>query len=149
MPAPAARPWPPPRRRRWKGPPPSGLSAPTLLAVTVLTSWDAERFGRELAITTPLERYAGELARLAAAAGLTGAVCSPWEVAALRAAHPHPFSLVTPGIRPEGGEAGDQKRVMTPAQAIASGASQLVIGRPISAAADPAAAFRACCAQLG
>jgi orotidine-5'-phosphate decarboxylase len=132
-----------------KGAAEEGLSAPTLLAVTVLTSWEAERFGRELAISTPLERYVGELAQLAAAAGLTGAVCSPLEVAGLRAAHPEPFTLVTPGIRLAGGKAGDQKRVMTPAQAIAAGASHLVIGRPISAAADPAAAFAACCAQLG
>ncbi|KEF43066.1 MAG: orotidine 5'-phosphate decarboxylase [Cyanobium sp. CACIAM 14] len=126
-----------------------GLQPPTLLAVTVLTSWEAERFRRELAITTPLERYVAELAELAAAAGLTGAVCSPQEVAGLRAAHPRPFALVTPGIRPAGGEAADQKRVMTPAAAMAAGASHLVIGRPISGAADPAAAFAACCAELG
>ena len=126
-----------------------GLAAPTLLAVTVLTSWEAERFRQELAIATPLERYVAQLAALAAAAGLTGAVCSPREVAGLRADHPRPFALVTPGIRPAGGEAGDQKRVMTPAAALAAGASHLVIGRPISAAADPAAAFAACCEELG
>ncbi|MDM7952626.1 MAG: orotidine-5'-phosphate decarboxylase [Cyanobium sp. CZS 25K] len=126
-----------------------GLSAPTLLAVTVLTSWDAARFRQELAIPTPLDDHAAALAALAAAAGLTGAVCSPQEVARLRAAHPRPFTLVTPGIRPAGSEAADQKRVMTPAQALAAGASHLVIGRPISAAADPAAAFAACCAELG
>ncbi len=125
-----------------------GLAAPTLLAVTVLTSWDADRFRRELAIEPPLEAYAGQLAALAAAAGLTGAVCSPLEVARLRAAHPRPFALVTPGIRPAGSAAADQRRVMTPAQAVAAGASQLVIGRPISGAADPAAAFSACCAEL-
>ncbi len=125
-----------------------GLGAPTLLAVTVLTSWDPDRFRQELAITTPLEGYATQLAAMAAAAGPTGAVCSPWEVAALRAAHPRPFSLVTPGIRPAGSAAADQKRVMTPAAAVAAGASQLVIGRPISGAADPAAAFAACCAEL-
>ncbi|WP_216901454.1 orotidine-5'-phosphate decarboxylase [Synechococcus sp. CCY 9618] len=127
----------------------AGLPAPTLLAVTVLTSWDAERFGRELAVTTPLERHVGDLAALAAAAGLKGAVCSPLEVAGLRAAHPRPFALVTPGIRPAGDETGDQKRVMTPAAALAAGASHLVIGRAISAAADPAAVFAACCAELG
>jgi orotidine-5'-phosphate decarboxylase len=125
-----------------------GLPPPTLLAVTVLTSWDPDRFRRELAIEAPLEDYAGQLAALAAAAGLTGAVCSPLEVARLRAAHPRPFALVTPGIRPAGSATADQRRVMTPAQAVAAGASQLVIGRPISGAADPAAAFAACCAEL-
>ncbi len=126
-----------------------GLGAPTLLAVTVLTSWDPDRFRRELAIEAPLEAYAGQLAALAAAAGLTGAVCSPLEVARLRAAHPLPFALVTPGIRPAGSDTSDQRRVMTPAEAVAAGASQLVIGRPISGAADPAAAFATCCAELG
>ncbi|MEA5415139.1 orotidine-5'-phosphate decarboxylase [Synechococcus sp. BA-132 BA5] len=126
-----------------------GLTPPTLLAVTVLTSWDPARFRQELAISTPLAAYTAQLATMAAAAGLTGAVCSPWEVTGLRAAHPRPFTLVTPGIRPAGSPAADQKRVMTPAAAVAAGASQLVIGRPISGAADPAAAFAACCAELG
>ena len=124
------------------------LPAPTLLAVTVLTSWEAARFARELAIQEPLQRYVPQLAQLAAAAGLGGCVCSPLEVAGLRAAHPLPFALVTPGIRPAGAAAGDQQRVMTPALAIAAGSSQLVIGRPITAAPDPAAAFAACCAEL-
>ncbi|MGB7564480.1 MAG: orotidine 5'-phosphate decarboxylase / HUMPS family protein, partial [Prochlorococcaceae cyanobacterium] len=66
----------------------------------------------------------------------------------LRAAHPQPFTLVTPGIRPAGSIRGDQARVMTPRQALAAGASRLVIGRPISAASDPAAAFAACCREL-
>ena len=70
-------------------------------------------------------------------------------MAALRAAHPEPFALVTPGIRPAGAALGDQQRVLTPAQAVAAGASQLVIGRPITAAPDPAAAFAACCLELG
>ncbi len=126
----------------------AGLGAPSLLAVTVLTSWDAQRFRTELAIDTPLEPYALQLARLAAAAGIAGAVCSPLEVAALRQAHPWPFQLVTPGIRPAGSPAGDQRRVLAPAEALAAGASQLVIGRPIAAAPDPAAAFAACCAEL-
>lgn len=126
----------------------AGLAEPTLLAVTVLTSWEAARFAGELAIEEPIARYVPRLARLAAEAGIGGCVCSPLEVAALRAAHPEPFALVTPGIRPAGAERGDQRRVMSPAEAIAAGASQLVIGRPISAAPDPAAAFAACCAEL-
>ena len=120
----------------------------TLLAVTVLTSWDPARFRAELAITEPLPRHGARLAGLAAGACIGGCVCSPLEVASLRAAHPLPFALVTPGIRPAGAALNDQKRVLTPAQAIAAGASQLVIGRPITAAADPAAAFAACCAEL-
>ena len=123
--------------------------APTLLAVTVLTSWDPARFAAELAIEEPLASYVPRLAELAAAAGIGGAVCSPLEAAALRALHPHPFVLVTPGIRPAGSERGDQQRVMTPAAAIAAGATRLVIGRPITAAADPVAAFAACCQELG
>ncbi len=126
----------------------AGLGNPTLLAVTVLTSWNPQCFARELAIDDTIEDYVPRLARLAASVGIGGCVCSPLEVAALRAAHPAPFALVTPGIRPAGAERGDQQRVMTPAQALAAGASQLVIGRPISAAADPAAAFGACCQEL-
>lgn len=126
----------------------AGLPAPTLLAVTVLTSWDPARFGSELAIKEPVQSYVPRLAELAASAGIGGCVCSPLEVAALRSAHPHPFALVTPGIRPSGAALGDQQRVMTPAQAMAAGSSQLVIGRPITAALDPAQAFAACCAEL-
>ena len=126
----------------------AGLPVPTLLAVTVLTSWEASRFAAQLAIDEPLEAYVPRLARLAAAAGIGGCVCSPLEVAALREVHPEPFALVTPGIRPVGSALGDQQRVMTPAEALVAGASQLVIGRPITAAADPAAAFSVCCAEL-
>jgi orotidine-5'-phosphate decarboxylase len=127
----------------------AGFASPTLLAVTVLTSWAPARYAAELAIDEPIERQVARLTALAAAAGIGGAVCSPLEVAALRSAHPEPFTLVTPGIRPAGSDLGDQARVLTPAQAIAAGASALVIGRPISAAADPVAAFEACCAELG
>ncbi len=126
----------------------AALEPPTLLAVTVLTSWPAERFAAELAIAEPVPTYVNRLAALAAGAGIGGCVCSPLEVAALRQIHPEPFHLVTPGIRPAASSAGDQARVMTPAQAIAAGSSQLVIGRPISAAAEPAAAFAACCQEL-
>jgi orotidine-5'-phosphate decarboxylase len=124
------------------------LPAPALLAVTVLTSWDPARFETELAIPMPLELYVPKLALLAASAGIGGAVCSPQEVAALRAAHPEPFMLVTPGIRPAGAELGDQRRVLPPAAALAAGASLLVIGRAISAAEDPARVFAALSAEL-
>ncbi|MFM7454778.1 MAG: orotidine-5'-phosphate decarboxylase [Cyanobium sp.] len=123
-------------------------AAPTLLAVTVLTSWEERRFRQELGISTTIAERVGQLADLVAAAGVGGCVCSPLEVAALRRRMPEPFVLVTPGIRPPGSDRGDQARVMTPAQAMAAGASRLVIGRPITAAADPAAAFATCCAAL-
>jgi orotidine-5'-phosphate decarboxylase len=126
----------------------AGLPSPTLLAVTVLTSWPEQRFHRELAIQEPLAAHVERLAALAAAAGIGGCVCSPQEVGALRRAHRPPFALVTPGIRLAGTATGDQARVLGPAEAIAAGASQLVIGRPISAAPDPAAAFATCCAAL-
>ena len=126
----------------------AGFAAPTLLAVTVLTSWDPARFAAELAIDEPVASYVPRLAALSASAGIGGCVCSPLEVAVLRAAHPEPFALVTPGIRPSGAARGDQQRVMTPAEAMAAGSSHLVIGRPITAAPDPGAAFAACCAEL-
>ena len=122
--------------------------APTLLAVTVLTSWDPIRLSSELAIADDLPAHAARLAALAEGAGIGGLVCSPLEVEALRGAHPDPFVLVTPGIRPHGSSRGDQRRTMTPAEAIRAGATRLVIGRPISGAPDPAMAFRACCREL-
>ena len=88
------------------------------------------------------------LAQLSATAGIGGCVCSALEAAALRAKHREPFALVTPGIRPKGAAVGDQARVMGPAEAIAAGASQLVIGRPITKADDPSAAFAQCCVEL-
>ncbi|MEY4352322.1 MAG: orotidine-5-phosphate decarboxylase [Cyanobacteriota bacterium] len=126
----------------------ASLQPPTLLAVTVLTSWEAQRFQAELAIAEPVQTYVKRLAALAAEAGIGGCVCSPLEVAALRVAHPEPFTLVTPGIRPAGTTRGDQARVMSAAQALGAGASQLVVGRPISAATDPAKAFARCCEEL-
>ena len=126
----------------------AGLAAPTLLAVTVLTSWEEQRLQRELAIRQDIAERVPALAALAAGAGIGGCVCSPLEAASLRAQHPEPFALVTPGIRPKGSAAGDQARVLGPAEAIAAGASQLVIGRPITRAEDPTLAFAACCAEL-
>ncbi len=126
----------------------AGLPAPTLLAVTVLTSWEEQRLQRELAIRQDIAERVPALAALAAGAGIGGCVCSPLEAASLRAQHPEPFALVTPGIRPKGSAPGDQARVLGPAEAIAAGASQLVIGRPITKAEDPTLAFAACCAEL-
>ncbi|MEB3241961.1 MAG: orotidine-5'-phosphate decarboxylase [Synechococcus sp.] len=125
-----------------------GQPAPTLLAVTVLTSWEEQRLQRELAIAQGIIERVPALAQLAAQAGIGGCVCSPLEAASLRQQHPQPFALVTPGIRPKGSAVGDQARVMGPAEAMAAGASQLVIGRPITKAADPSEAFAACCAEL-
>ena len=126
----------------------AGLPAPTLLAVTVLTSWDEQRLQRELSIAQGIAERVPALAQLSATAGIGGCVCSPLEAAALRAQHPEPFALVTPGIRPKGAAVGDQARVMGPSEAIAAGASQLVIGRPITKSEDPSAAFAACCGEL-
>ena len=126
----------------------NGQPLPTLLAVTVLTSWEEQRLQRELAIGQGIPERVLALAQLSTVAGIGGCVCSPLEAKALRAQHPEPFVLVTPGIRPKGSAAGDQARVMGPAEAIAAGASQLVIGRPITRADDPSAAFAACCREL-
>ena len=126
----------------------AGQPAPTLLAVTVLTSWEQQRLQRELAIGQGIAERVSALAQLSATAGIGGCVCSPLEASALRAQHPEPFALVTPGIRPKGAAVGDQARVMGPAEAIAAGASQLVVGRPVTLADDPSAAFAQCCAEL-
>ena len=126
----------------------AGQPAPTLLAVTVLTSWEQQRLQRELAIGQGIAERVSALAQLSATAGIGGCVCSPLEASALRAQHPEPFALVTPGIRPKGAAVGDQARVMGPAEAIAAGASQLVVGRPVTRADDPSAAFAQCCAEL-
>jgi|TARA_B100001287_G_scaffold166862_1_gene140320 orotidine-5'-phosphate decarboxylase len=126
----------------------TGQPVPTLLAVTVLTSWDEQRMQQELAIGQRIGERVPALAQLSATAGIGGCVCSPLEASALRAQHPEPFALVTPGIRPKGSAVGDQARVMGPAEAMAAGASQLVIGRPITKAEDPSAAFAACCLEI-
>ncbi|MCX8100343.1 MAG: orotidine-5'-phosphate decarboxylase [Geminicoccaceae bacterium] len=121
---------------------------PRLLAVTVLTSLDAGDLEATGVAVAPLEQ-AVRLARLAREAGLDGVVCSPQEIAAVRAALGREPLVVVPGIRPAGGPAGDQKRVATPAEALARGADLLVIGRPITAAPDPRAAALAIARELG
>lgn len=120
---------------------------PRLLAVTVLTSMDAAQLG-ELGISrTPLEQVCS-LAQLAFDCGLDGVVCSARECAAVKAATAGSFLCVTPGIRPAGAAAGDQKRIMTPAAAVAAGADYLVIGRPVTRSPDPLAALAAVEAEL-
>ena len=109
---------------------------PYLIAVTVLTSMSADDLGEVGVADTPADQVM-RLASLTQACGLDGVVCSAQEAALLRTRLGAQFRLVTPGIRPAGSEAGDQRRVMTPVQAIEAGATDLVIGRPITAAADP------------
>jgi orotidine-5'-phosphate decarboxylase len=116
--------------------------SPRLLAVTVLTSMDANELAGIGITASPAEQVL-RLARLAQASGINGMVCSPEEVAILRKETGPDSLLVVPGIRPAGSAVGDQKRVATPTQAIADGASLLVVGRPITRATDPAAAARA------
>ena len=120
-----------------------GANRSTLLtAVTVLTSLSADDL-RAVGITSTPEQQVLRLAQLSADCGLDGVVCSAQEIDMLRAQLPREFLLVTPGIRPAGDAAGDQKRVETPGTAIARGSSYLVIGRPITQAADPTAKLRA------
>jgi len=116
--------------------------APKLLAVTVLTSMDAYELSGIGVTGTPAQQVL-RLAKLAKAAGIDGMVCSAEEVSTLRTEMGPQTMLVIPGIRPAGSATGDQKRIATPATAIAQGASMLVVGRPITQAADPAAAARA------
>jgi orotidine-5'-phosphate decarboxylase len=115
---------------------------PLLVAVTILTSLDGADLAEIGFPGDPLNNVL-RLARLARQAGLDGIVCSPREAAPVRAALGEDVLLVTPGVRPRRAAVGDQKRVMTPREAIAAGASYLVIGRPITAAADPVGVLRA------
>ncbi|MDT8442272.1 MAG: orotidine-5'-phosphate decarboxylase [Desulfuromonadales bacterium] len=115
---------------------------PILLAVTILTSSNEETL-RRIGIDRPLTEMVPRLARLAQEAGMDGVVASPLEVDLIRAACGPQFKIVTPGVRPATAARDDQKRVMTPGEALRAGADYLVVGRPISAAADPAAAAAA------
>ena len=125
----------------------AGQPAPKLIAVTVLTSLDAAALAAVGISGSPREA-AVRLAVLAKDSGLDGVVCSPEEIASIRAACGRDFLLVVPGVRPAGAAPGDQKRLATPADAIRAGADLLVVGRPITAAADPAAAARAVVAEI-
>ena len=124
-----------------------GIPRPRLLGVTVLTSLtdrELDSVGQE----TPVAAQVGRLAALARDSGLDGVVCSPHEIAAVRAQAGPGFTIMVPGIRPATALLGDQKRVMTPAQAMAAGADYLVIGRPITQEKDPGAAARKIAAEL-
>jgi orotidine-5'-phosphate decarboxylase len=116
------------------------VKRPRLLAVTVLTSLDKEILEQTLKIKTEPQEFVLHLARLAKNAGADGIVCSAREVQAVKDDCGEDFFAVTPGIRPAGADSGDQKRVTTPQDAIRAGSDLLVIGRPITAAPDPAAA---------
>jgi orotidine-5'-phosphate decarboxylase len=115
---------------------------PLILGVTVLTSMDETDLA-EIGIEKNPAQQVQHLATLATAAGLKGLVCSPMEIAPLRKILPDDIQLITPGIRPANSDTGDQKRIMTPAEAINAGASWLVIGRPICGAENPRAAAEA------
>ena len=119
-----------------------GGRRPRLIAVTILTSLGEQELAQIGFSGTPKENVL-RLAALAARSGLDGVVCSPLEAADLRSRQGPDFLLVTPGVRPAGAALNDQKRVMTPAEAMAAGADYLVVGRPITAAEDPLAALQA------
>jgi orotidine-5'-phosphate decarboxylase len=116
-------------------------ASPRLLAVTVLTSLDTPAL-QEIGVPASSMDHVLRLAQLASECGISGVVCSPEEAAALRQAHRKAL-LVTPGIRPAGASAGDQKRTASPSAALQAGASMIVVGRPITAAVDPLSAAEA------
>ena len=118
-----------------------------LVAISVLTSMDAEAL-RSIGVESPVAEEVARLAKLSVDAGSDGIVCSPQEAAEMRALLGPDALIVTPGVRPAGSAVGDQKRIATPSAAIAAGASKLVIGRPITGAEDPAAAFEAIVAEI-
>jgi orotidine-5'-phosphate decarboxylase len=125
----------------------TALPGTRITAVTVLTSLDAGTL-ESIGLAGPPGAAAVRLARLAVDAGARAIVCSPQEVAAIRAAVPADVILITPGVRPAGAALDDQRRVATPAQAIADGADLLVIGRPITGAADIRAAAEAIATEI-
>lgn len=116
-----------------------GEQRPRLLAITILTSSTAETL-RQVGIEDPVDQMVVRLARLAKESGMDGVVASPLEIGLIRAACGPDFLIVTPGVRPSFAAVDDQKRIMSPAEAVRAGADYLVIGRPIAKAADPAEA---------
>ncbi len=121
---------------------------PMLIAVTQLTSTDQERMTRDLLIDAPIDEVVMHYAHNAKIAGLDGVVCSPLEAGKVHDKCGSDFCTVTPGVRFADGDIGDQKRVMTPAEAKRIGSDYIVVGRPITAAADPVAAYRRCVSEF-
>ena len=117
---------------------------PILIAVTQLTSTDQETMERDLLIKEPIDKVVMHYALTAKNAGLDGVVCSPLEAGKVHETCGKDFITVTPGVRFADGDIGDQKRVMTPAQANEIGSDYIVVGRPITASADPVAAYERC-----
>ena len=121
---------------------------PLLIAVTQLTSTDQESMERDLLIHEPIDEVVMHYAETARNAGLDGVVCSPLEAGKVHDRCGREFLTVTPGVRFADGDVGDQKRVMTPAAAREIGSDYIVVGRPITAAADPVAAYNRCVAEF-
>ena len=121
---------------------------PLLIAVTQLTSTSEERMRRELLIDAPIDAAIVQYARNAKEAGLDGVVCSPLEAGMVHEACGREFLTVTPGVRFADGEAADQVRITTPARAREIGSDFIVVGRPVTQAADPVAAYRRCVAEF-
>lgn len=121
---------------------------PLLIAVTQLTSTDQEAMERDLLIREPIDQVVMHYAETAKNSGLDGIVCSPLEAGKVHGRCGEDFITVTPGVRFADGDIGDQKRVMTPAAAKEVGSDYIVVGRPITAAADPVAAYRRCVAEF-
>ncbi len=121
---------------------------PLLIAVTQLTSTSQERMEQDLLINEPIDKVVMHYAQNAAKAGLDGVVCSPLEAGKVHELCGKSFMTVTPGVRFADGDIGDQSRVMTPAQAKEIGSDYIVVGRPITAAEDPVAAYKRCVAEF-
>ncbi len=121
---------------------------PLLIAVTQLTSTSQERMSDELLIPHPIDEVVMKYAENAAKAGLDGVVCSPLEAGKVKSVCGQKFITVTPGVRFADGDVGDQVRVTTPAKAKEIGSDYIVVGRPVTQAADPVAAYRRCCAEF-
>ena len=121
---------------------------PMLIAVTQLTSTDQEAMENDLLIKEPIDKVVMHYAHNASLAGLDGVVCSPLEAGKVHDTCGKDFVTVTPGVRFADGDKGDQKRVMTPEEAKRIGSDYIVVGRPITAAEDPVAAYERCCAEF-